>query len=282
VLLPRLFACSLALCFVVVPVARAQEVSAAPTHACRDAWGEPRPCEIVVTAQLPAATLVAPGVAPTLVPPPAPAPTTEPRAATTVYERDGGYSQLGPVGANVDPPRLHFTPQDPDRVPALARGLRLSGDDVPLGLTLAGFSLSWGARTAGFLRFPELRVSMVGGDTEPGRGPTASQGELTATITSLLVMRADLGLGFEAHLGMFGFYATARAGIAGYFADAALTHATLGDLGRIQLAEDALELGWELAVSVEIEEGLSLQLAAEGMHLGAETLGASARVVGTF
>jgi len=281
VLVPRLFACSFVLAFVVVPLARAQEVSTAPLYPCRDAWGEPAPCEVSAAVQIAPATVVAPPT-PALLQGPAPAPVVEPARPPTVYERDGAYSQLGAVLANVDPRRLHFTPEEPDRLPAVARGVLVHGDDAPLGLVLAGFSLSWGARTAGFLRFPELRLAVYGGETEPGRGPSVSQGEVTATITSLLVVRADLGIGLEAHAGIFGFYATVRAGIAGYFADAALTHATLGDFGRARLAEDALELGWELATSVELDEGLAFQLVAEGMHLGAETISASARIAATF
>jgi hypothetical protein len=277
---------SLALVLSATPAALAQEVSSVPLHPCRDAHGEPVPCNTVVAAPTPAAPEVV------VVPQPAaPAvvvvtPTEEPAraepAAPTVYDRDGAFMQMGLFVANVDPRRLHLTPEDPARLPAVARGVLVHGEGAPLGLVLGGFQLAFGARPAPFLRFPELRFAIYGGDVEPGSSPAAQRGDVTATVGSLLVVRADLGFGLEAHAGPFGFYATARAGIAGYFADAALTHATLGDFGRATLAEDALELGWELAASVELDEGLSLQLSAEGMHLGAETMGGSFRLVGTF
>ncbi len=263
-------------------------------YPCRDANHEPAPCPAGVAEAALAEAALAPAVvmpAATVMPPAVVAPASvalpsstsgQAPAPVSVYDREGGYSQLGLIVANVDVRRLHLTPQEPGRLPAIARGLLVHGESAPLGLVLGGLTLAYGMRPVPFLRFPELRLAVYGGDVEPSGTITEQPGEVVATVTSLVVVRADLGIGLEAHAGPVGFYATARAGIAGYFADAHLEHRSLGDFGSTMLAEDAFEVGWELAISCDLDDGVAFRASAEGMHLGAETLGASFGVGGTF
>lgn len=227
---------------------------------CRDDAGEPIAC-----------------------PTPPVTPEAEPERAPTPYEREGGYVEWGVTFEVLDLRRLHLTAQRPEWLPELARDVMVHGAAAPSDIAVGGLSLVLGARPVPFLRFPELSIQLLGAAdlTNPMIG-AQPEGALTASIDSILVLRARLGAGLEAHVGPVGFFATGRVGIAGYFAEARLAHAWLGDFGRAQLAEDALELGWELAIAWDVEPGWSLKGTVEGTHFGADSIGSSFRIVGTF
>jgi hypothetical protein len=233
---------------------------------CRDGSGEPVAC---------------PAPAPAVVA--TPAPPAEPPRPPTVFEREGGYYEWGITFHNVDLRPLHLTPQRPEWVPELARGLMVHGRSAPHDVVGGGITFLTGFRPVPFLRFPELRFTVLGGEIDAEMTRTQDGSGLSARPYSFVAVRAELGIGVEAHAGPVGFFATARAGIAGYFVEAALEHPTLGDFGRAQLAEDALELGWEVAMSYDFEDsGWSIKWTVEGNHLGAESLGSSFRIVSTF
>ncbi len=227
---------------------------------CRDASGEPSAC-----AETP--------------PPAAPAP---PSAPPTVYEREGGFVEWGLVWEVLDLRPLHLSPERPGWVPEVARGLVLTGDLIPRDRLAGGLSVVFGARPTSFLRFPEVRLMMAGGEMDPGELAPVQGSLLSARIHNFFVLRAEVGAALEAHVGPVGFHASGRLGIAGYFAEAEVAHADFGDLGRMMLAEDALEVGWELGVSFDLEPGLAITGTFHGVHLGAEGFGSSFRVVGTF
>lgn len=234
---------------------------------CRDERGEVSTCTTVAAESGPAPAAVAP-----------PAPASPP---PTVYERAGGYVELGFALAALDLRALHFTPQRPEWLPAVSRDLLVHGAVSADEAMFGSLSLLLGARPTSFLRFPEVRFTFGGSDVEMGQ-PTYAGAGLDATIDRVFMVRLEIGAGLEAHVGMVGFYAMVRAGVVGYFAEARLAHGALGDFGRVQLAEDAFELNWELAASLDLEEGIALKATVEGFHLGAEGIASSMRFVGTF
>ena len=255
--------CATLFCVALASVASAQ---------CRDERGEPSTCA-PAAPESPPAPAPAPAAVPA-TPPPPPAP-------PTVYERAGGYVELGFSLAALDLRRLHFTPQRPEWLPLVSRDLLVHGAVSADEALFGSLGLVLGARPTSFLRFPEVRFSFGGSDVDMGQPVYAGAG-LDASIDRVFMVRLEVGAGIEAHVGMVGFYAMARAGVVGYFAEASLVHGALGDFGRVQLAEDAFELNWEPAASLDLEEGIALKATVEGFHLGAEGVASSFRFVGTF
>lgn len=233
---------------------------------CRDATGEPTACTATpVTVE---ATVTSYDVPST----PAPVPPLPSEPGPSFFEHSRERT-LGYVGWElafdvVSLEALRFTQAGPERASEAAReaGVQPPGETV-----LAGATLIAGVRPVPWLRLPELRLTFGGGDYER-RLASWSDGtqEADASLESVFFLRAEVAAGIELPMGDVAIYALGHVAIAGYFLDARLSHATAGDLGTAQLAEDAWELGWTAGIAGHLGQGVYLSAAYRHVHTGAE------------
>jgi len=140
----------------------------------------------------------------------------------------------------------------------------LDGGAVPLAEPWAspivgGFHFGSGARPLPWLRLPEISLSIGGGSPDGAWVPTTAgegAGEFEARLTSMLLLRAELAGGVELDLGPVRPFAMGRVGVAGYFVDADIRHADLGDLGTETLSTAAFETGFDVGVALRIHDNL--------------------------
>ncbi len=138
----------------------------------------------------------------------------------------------------------------------------LDGAQVPLAEPwgspiVGGFRFGSGARPLPWLRIPEISLS-IGGGSPDGAWVGMADGapDFQARLTSMLLLRAELAGGVELDLGPIRPFALGRVGVAGYFVDAEVRHADLGELGTETLSTAAFETGFDVGVAIRLVDGL--------------------------
>lgn len=216
-------------------------------------------------------------VAPSMPPAPPPvvvAPPPEPRA-----DEDPeivGFSSLGLFVEGMDLRTLDLTLRDPE-VQALD-GVRLdssfTGYDRLSEQVTGGVTLGIGMRAAGFLRGPEVRLSVGGGEIDGEWGPAiGGPPGMDLRITSMWFLRAELAIGVQLPLGPVTPYVQAIASIGGAFVDVDLRDERLGRLGGETIESELFGAGLEAGVDVELEEGIAMGFAFRGNFVGTPSFG---------
>jgi hypothetical protein len=120
---------------------------------------------------------------------------------------------------------------------------------------VGGFNFGSGARPLPWLRIPEISLSIGGGSPDGAWvGMADGSSDFEARLTSMLLLRAELAGGIELDLGPIRPFALGRVGVAGYFVDADIRHADLGDLGTETLSTAAFETGFDVGVAIRIAD----------------------------
>jgi hypothetical protein len=172
--------------------------------------------------------------------------TEEPPPEPAVAFQFGGFGEHAQLGG------LGFTFDAPDGVPAIVRNLRVDLAGVmPGDVALGGASVAVSGRPQPWLRGPELRMSLGGGDLS-GRtfAPAGAPIDVALSLDSVLVFRLEGAFGLRHDFGPFGLFAVGRLGWGAYFVTARTQEAHLGDLGQETLSAHRAELGTTVGVSI--------------------------------
>lgn len=146
-------------------------------------------------------------------------------------------------------------------------GYALPGDNDALSQVFTGGAmLHLGMRAFGFLRGPEFRLYLGGGEIDGD--PIAAGSGLEITPRSIFVVRAEMALGFQARLGPATFYAQGLASYGTALIQADVRHTALGDLGSETIEAELPGLGVEAGIDFEVEDGSTLGVAVRANLLG--------------
>ncbi len=219
----------------------------------------------VVTAPPPSAPLAA-------EPPSAPV-TAE--IARAPREDVSGYSGLGMWVEQMNLTTLGMSLSRPE-VEAL-EGVRLDAQwegNIPLQqAVLGGAGLHVGMRAHGYLRGPELRIMLGGGDIGGDWAPAPGVEGLELSVQSVFLVRLEAAMGVQVPLGPVVPYVMGRAAVGGAIVDVAVRDQRLGGLGTEHVDAVTLELGVEAGIGFRLSPGLELGLAFRGSFLGNQSLG---------
>lgn len=145
---------------------------------------------------------------------------------------------------------------------------------VPDRVNVGGFGFGFGYRPLPWLRLPEIRFRLGGGDAQTEWAPMAGSAGLEARADRVLVGSVDLVIGFELPLRkvtpFLRGYATA--GFASVRAD--VRHAELGALGSERAVDGWVGAGVEAGFNIMFHEHLGLTVAYRHGLYGPETSGA--------
>ncbi len=137
-----------------------------------------------------------------------------------------------------------------------------------------GASLGWMMEPLPWLRFPEMRFEIGGGSSDgPWVTPQDAGADVTARLTSIFLLRAELRGGIVLPFKWVQPYVVGRLAVAGYFVDADVQHATLGALGTETMSAAAFEAGVEAGATFRITEGVELFAAWRESFTGARASG---------
>lgn len=186
-----------------------------------------------------------------------------------------GYSGLGMWFEQMNLATLGMTLSRPE-VEAL-EGVRLDAQwegNIPLQqAVLGGAGLHVGMRAHGFLRGPEIRVMIGGGDIDGGWAPAPGVEGLELSIQSVFLVRLEAAMGVQVPLGPVVPYVMGRAAVGGAIVNVAVRDQRLGRLGTEHVDAVTLELGVEAGVGFRLTPGLELGVAFRGSFLGTQSLG---------
>jgi hypothetical protein len=236
---------------------------------CRDAHGEPVACPELAPPPPPAA------------PPPAPAPVDDAPPPKPVG--DSGYFDFAMEGDFLDLRGLRFTPDQSDSVADVARGGSARGFGGAFDEATFSFSFAFGYRPLPWLRLPELRLGLGGGDLGGATVPlVGGMQPLTASAHELFVLRATVSGGVDIDLEHVRLFALAHVGVSGWFARTSIGGSALGGLGTDTFSTSALELGWTVGMVVPLDDGVAYSFGYRHVHTDAESnvvfFGASFRI----
>jgi hypothetical protein len=165
---------------------------------------------------------------------------------------------------------LSFGFDDDDEIEGL-NGTRLA---VPGRVNVGGIALGLGYRPLPWLRLPEIRIRLGGGDAQMPWSPVAGSPGLEARADRVLVGAVDLVVGvqapFEKVSPFLRGYVTA--GFASVRAE--VRHPELGALGAERSARGWVGAGLEAGFTVHFNEALGLTFAYRHGLYGPETSGA--------
>lgn len=165
---------------------------------------------------------------------------------------------------------LSFGFDDDDEIAGL-NGTRLA---VPDRANVGGLALGLGYRPLPWLRLPEIRIRLGGGDAQTEWSPVAGSPGLEARADRVLVGAVDLVIGvqvpFEKVSPFLRGYATA--GFASVRAE--VRHPELGALGAERAVDGWVGAGVEAGFTVHFQEHLGLTIAYRHGLFGPETSGA--------
>jgi len=141
-----------------------------------------------------------------------------------------------------------------------------------------GATIAVGMRAVGYLRGPELRLSIGGGDIDGPWGPAVGgPAGMELRITSMFFVRGELALGLQLPLGPVTPYVQAIGSVGGAFVDVDLRDERLGRLGGETIEAALFGAGLEAGVDVEVEDGISLGFAFRANFVGTPMIGGTFR-----
>lgn len=270
---------SLLLLSLVAPVARAQTLTveldavveeAAPMAPSAGAVVIVRPdvadARVAVPAAPPPPVYGAPSA------PPAPPPADE----DVPIEAWGGL-MLNVEGMDLTGLSLDLSDPEVAALSGLSLGPDWGGRAAMSEVITGGVAIHAGMRAAGFLRGPELRLGLGGGEIDGEPVPVQVDG-FSLAVQSVFYLRAELALGLQLPLGPVTPYVVATGSVGVAFLDVAVQEGRLGGLGTETLEAGLFAAGLEAGVDVEIEDGCALGFAFRGSFVGAPSLGGAFRV----
>lgn len=186
-----------------------------------------------------------------------------------------GYSGLGLWVDQMNLRSAELTLSRPE-VEALT-GVRLDSQwagSAPLEhAVIGGVGVHVGMRAHGYIRGPELRIMVGGGDVAGGWAPAPGVDGLELSVQSVFLVRLEAVLGVQFPLGPVVPYVMGRAAVGGAIVEVGVRDERLGGLGTEHVDALVLELGIEAGVGFRLAPGLELGVAFRGGFLGAESLG---------
>lgn len=231
----------------------------------------------LATAQVEIVTAPVAPAAPIETQPAAPAspPIETPQGSEQSDDSDvAGYGGLGMWMEQMNLGSEGLTLSDPE-VEALT-GVHLdagwAGNSALAQALVGGVSINVGMRAHEYIRGPELRI-MVGGGDIGGDWVQAPGSELELSIQSVALVRLEAALGVQVPLGPVVPYVLGRAAAGGAIIDVGVRHPTLGGLGTEHVDTGVLELGMEAGIGFRLAPGFELGVAFRATFLGAESLG---------
>ena len=168
------------------------------------------------------------------------------------------------------------------RVEALG-GLALdadwSGRDRLREVFTGGALLHLGMRAGGFLRGPELRFGLGGGQLAEAEGLAAQGAEgFTFAPRSVFFLRAELAVGLQVPLGPVTPYLVATGSVGVAWLDLEVREARLGGLGAETIEAGLFGAGLEAGLDVTVERGVAMGFALRATFGGAPAIGGAYRV----
>lgn len=156
-------------------------------------------------------------------------------------------------------------------------GVQLSSDWAGMGAlrspTVGGIALAVGMRAQQFIRGPELRFYLGGGDVSGPWAPAPGVEGMELAVQSVLVFRAEVALGVQLPLGPVTPYVLGIASVGGAWIDLGVRDARLGELGTETVDALMLQLGIEAGLAFQIAPEVELGAAFRGSFLGVESYG---------
>ena len=210
---------------------------------------------------------------------PAPQPVVHVMPASSDDENIEGWGHVGFFADGVNLGNLDLDFSSPE-VQAL-RGLRVdSGANPELGeVIMGGFSFGFGMRAADYLRGPDLRLQLGGGEIDgPWRSIDGAPAGMEVAVQSVFFLRAELALGLQIPIGPVTPYLVGIGSVGVAFVDVGVRDERLGGLGTETIASGLFGAGLEAGVDVEVEEGLEVGFAIRGNIVGAPSLGGAFRI----
>jgi len=220
----------------------------------------PAPARTVVVVERPSQS----------TPAPAPAP-PEADDDGEQSDRPRGVSAIGFWVEGVSLVDIGLTFDSPETIPEVVRSLNLEGRREAFGDTvIGGATFTFGWRSTSWLRGPDFRFYIGGGDTNgawfhPEGAPDGVQLELA----SVFAIKGEASLGLGHAFGPLMLFADLRAAYAGYYVTARAHDQTLGDLGEGTMSTGAFELGAAAGAGIVLGDGCSLQAAYRRTWTGA-------------
>jgi hypothetical protein len=188
---------------------------------------------------------------------------------------DDDFEELGWVTAlvaidSIDLGTLELMFEDSE-VAALD-GQALGNLDSLAGAWRISGGISSSAELNEWLRIPELRLSIGGGQLDGALTPMAD-GAINVQAQSFISLHAEIAGGIYHRIGPLVPFFLGRIGYAGYFVDVAVDSPSLGSLGSETVADGAFEAGIETGIGIEFEEHIRATVAYRGTFTGAASHG---------
>lgn len=170
--------------------------------------------------------------------------------------------------------QVHLTLSTPEI--AAVRGLELrqgwAGAAALRDQVVGGGSLAIGMRAYQYIRGPELRLMVGGGETNGPWAATDIEG-IDVNVRSIVMFRAELAAGVQLPLGPVVPYVLGRAAVMAASLDVGVREARLGELGVENVGFESFELGMEAGLGFRVLPGIEIGLAFRASFLGTETMG---------
>lgn len=155
---------------------------------------------------------------------------------------------------------------------ALLDGQALAHPDSLEGAWRIGGGIGASAELNDWLRIPEVRLSIGGGQLN-GTSTPAADGALSVSAQSFISLHAELAGGVYHRFGPFVPFFLGRIGYAGYFVDVAVESPALGPLGSETVMDGAFEAGIETGIGLELDDEIRATIAYRGTFTGAPAHG---------
>ncbi|MBX3275147.1 MAG: hypothetical protein KF729_33085 [Sandaracinaceae bacterium] len=271
----RLAACFALASLLFAPAARAQTLTIeleaeleAPPPARPDA-----PAVVIVRPEHDARVAPTPVVYDAPVATPAPASTSG-----SDPELWGGLS-LHLEGMDLSGLDLRFGRPRVEALGGLALGADWSGRERLREVFTGGASLHLGMRAGGFLRGPELRFGLGGGQLAEADGLAAQGADgFTFAPRSVFFLRAELAIGLQLPLGPVTPYLVATGSVGVAWVDLEVREARLGGLGTETIEAGLFGAGLEAGLDVTVDRGMAMGFALRATFAGAPAIGGAYRV----
>ncbi len=186
-----------------------------------------------------------------------------------------GYVGFSAWVENMNLSQLGFTMHRPE-VEALTGvhlGRQWAGNAPMASRTFGGVSLAVGLRCRGFLRGPELRLRVGGGDIDGPWAAAAGSSGIELSLRSALIFQAEASVGVQLPLGPVTPYVVGIASAGGVWVDVGERVDGLGRLGSDTVDAAILQLGTEAGLSIDVAPGVELSAAFRAGLLGVRSYG---------
>ena len=161
-----------------------------------------------------------------------------------------------------------------EAVRGLSLGPDWAGRDALNEAVTGGLSFGFGMRAAHYLRGPDLRFSLGGGDLGGEFAPVQGAPDgVELAIGSIFFIRVELALGLQIPIGPVTPYVVGIGSVGLGLVDVDVRDARLGQLGTETIETGLFSAGFEAGIDVEVDDGLELGFAFRANVVGTPSLG---------